>query len=123
MGRNTVRPATDQGSLLDASRRIIGDCVIENGAIVAANSDRPDYPRCVQSYRYVWPRDATYMCVADNWVGIRDFQERFFYWLMDRAEGLRDTGILFQNYYVNGPMRWPGLQIDQNGSLLWALED
>lgn len=117
------RPETNQENLLDASRRIISDCAIENGAIVAANSDRPDYPRRVQSYRYVWPRDASYMCVAANSAGIRDFQERFFHWLMDRAEGLMETGLLFQNYYVNGPMRWPGRQIDQNGSMLWALED
>jgi len=109
--------------LFSMSLEVIRDCVAANGAVVAANSDRPDYPRHVQSYRYVWPRDAAFMCVAARRAGLQDFQEGFFRWLLHRAEGLRDSGLLFQNYYVNGPKRWLGLQIDQNGSILWALED
>ncbi|HRT71682.1 MAG TPA: hypothetical protein P5308_10005, partial [Syntrophales bacterium] len=109
--------------LLGISLDVIRDCVVANGAVVAANSDRPDYPRDVQSYRYVWPRDAAFMCVAARRAGIRDFQEGFFRWLLHRAEGLGESGLLFQNYYVNGPKRWLGLQIDQNGTVLWALDD
>jgi GH15 family glucan-1,4-alpha-glucosidase len=109
--------------LLNMSLDVIRDCVVANGAVVAANSDRPDYPHCVQSYRHVWPRDAAFMCVAAGRAGLRDFQEGFFRWLLHRAEGLRDSGLLFQNYDVNGPKRGLGLQIDQNGSILWALDD
>jgi len=109
--------------LLSMSLDVIRDCVVANGAVVAANSDRPDYPRDVQSYRYVWPRDAAFMCVAARRAGIRDFQEGFFRWLLHRAEGLGESGLLFQNYYVNGPKRWLGLQVDQNGTTLWALDD
>ncbi len=109
--------------LLSMSLDVIRDCVVANGAVVAANSDRPDYPRPVQNYRYVWPRDAAFMCVAARRAGLRDFQEGFFCWLLHRAEGLRNSGLLFQNYHVNGPKRWLGLQIDQNGSILWAIED
>jgi len=74
---------------LSMSLDVIRDCVVANGAVVAANSDRLDYPRDVQSYRYVWPRDAAFMCVAARRAGIRDFQEGFFRWLLHRAEGLR----------------------------------
>jgi glucoamylase len=109
--------------LFNISLDVIRDCVVANGAVVAANSDRPDYPRPVQNYRYVWPRDAAFMCVAAHRAGLRNFQEGFFRWLLHRAEGLRDSGLLFQNYHVNGPKRWLGLQIDQNGSILWAVND
>lgn len=109
--------------LLEMSLDVIRDCVVANGAVVASNSDRTDYPRHVQSYRYVWPRDAAFMCVAANMAGCRYFQDGFFRWLLYRAEGLQESGLLFQNYYVNGPKRWLGLQIDQNGSILWALEN
>ena len=40
-------------ALLEASRRVIKDAVVENGAIVAANTDMKYYPRDVTSYRYV----------------------------------------------------------------------
>ncbi|MBU2055785.1 MAG: hypothetical protein KJ936_04370 [Proteobacteria bacterium] len=112
----------DQG-LVNASLRVIRGCAVQNGAIVAADSDLPDYPRQVQDYRYVWPRDASFMCVAANRAGLRDFQEGFFHWLLSRAEGMRESGLLFQNYHVNGPKRWLALQIDQNGSVLWAIAD
>lgn len=110
-------------SLLKTSLEVIRDCVVANGAVAAANSDRPDYPRNVQSYRYVWPRDAAFMCVAAHRAGLDDFQEAFFRWIFHRAEGLKESGLLFQNYHVNGPKMGLGLQIDQNGSMLWAIED
>src|SRR4030042_154743 len=112
----------DQG-LVNASLRVLRGCAVQNGAIVAADSDLPDCPRQVQDYRYVWPRDASFMCVAANRAGLRDFQEGFFHWLLYRAEGVRESGLLFQNYHVNGPKRWLALQIDQNGSVLWAIAD
>jgi GH15 family glucan-1,4-alpha-glucosidase len=113
----------DHGALLDASLRVIRGCALRNGAIVAAESDLPVYPSQVQDYRYVWPRDASYMCVAANRAGVRDFQEPFFHWLRDRAEGVWESGLLFQNYHVNGPRKGLALQIDQNGSVLWAMDD
>src|SRR4030042_1735191 len=100
----------DQG-LVDAPPRVLRGCAVQNGAIVAADSDLPDYPRQVQDYRYVWPRDASFMCVAANRAGVRDFQEGFFHWLLDRAEGGGEAGLAFQNYHVNGPKRRLALQI------------
>jgi GH15 family glucan-1,4-alpha-glucosidase len=113
----------DHEVLLDASLRVIRECALQNGAVVAANSDLSAYPSHVQDYRCVWPRDAAYMCVAANRAGLRDFQEAFFHWLCNRAEGIWESGLLFQNYQVNGPRKGLALQIDQNGSVLWAMDD
>ena len=107
-------------ALLKKSKEVLLDCCLPNGAIIAANSDRPDYPHTVQSYRYVWPRDAAYICQALDILGCADEQLAFFRWL-PRAEGLMETGLLFQNYYTNGRKRWLALQPDQNGTVLWAL--
>lgn len=104
------------------SLEVIKDCCLVNGAIVAANSDREDYPCDVQNYRYVWPRDAAYICVAADRAGEHSIQENFYRWLINRAEG-SDAGLLYQNYYTNGPKRWLGLQIDQNGSILWSIHE
>ncbi len=111
-----------QDMLLEKSRDVLLDCCLENGAIIAANTDRPDYPHLVQSYRYVWPRDAAYICYALGILGIKEQQAGFFRWL-GRAEGLRENGLLFQNYYTNGRKRWLAFQPDQNGSVLWALHN
>ena len=61
--------AESQERLFKASLEVIRGCALKNGAIVAADSDRPDYPNQVQNYRYVWPRDAAYLCVAANRAG------------------------------------------------------
>jgi len=110
-------------SLLEISKQVILDCCLENGAIVAANADKEYYPNCVQDYRYVWPRDAAFICVAAGMIGISNIQEPFFDWLWNRAEGFRKSKLLFQNYYVNGPKRWLGFQPDNNGSVLWAIHE
>jgi glucoamylase len=109
-------------TLLERSREVLRDCCLANGAIIAANSDRPDYPHQVQNYRYVWPRDAAFICIALEHCGLVDEQLNFFRWLL-RAEDLQEKGLLFQNYYTNGRKRWLALQPDQNGSVLWALSE
>jgi len=101
------------------SKQVLLDCCLENGAIVAANTDRADYPHMVQSYRYVWPRDAAYICHALEILGCTKEQAAYFRWL-SRAEDI-ETGLLFQNYYTNGRKRWISFQPDQNGSILWVL--
>ncbi|MBW2991445.1 hypothetical protein KY348_07130 [Candidatus Woesearchaeota archaeon] len=110
-------------SLLETSKQVTLDCCLENGAIVAANADKEYYPNCVQHYRYVWPRDSAYICVAADMLGINNIQESFFNWLWNRAEGLQKSKLLFQNYYVNGPKRWLAFQPDNNGSVLWAIHE
>jgi len=103
------------------SKEVILDCALENGAIVAANADQSYYPRGASDYHYVWPRDAAYICVAADMVGLNDIQEPFFDWLLERPEDFKKEGLLFQNYSTNGRTRWRGFQPDQAGSVLWAI--
>lgn len=107
--------------MLGRSREVIECCSLQNGAIVASNSDLEVYPESVQSYRYVWPRDASFILVAADILKIKSIHSRFFTWLLRRAEGFNETGILFQNYHANGPKRWVSFQPDQNGSMLWSI--
>ncbi len=106
--------------VLEKSREVLLSCCLKNGAIVAADSDSIDYPKESYYYRYVWPRDASYICVALDILGEKDAQKRFFRWVMERAEDTA-SGLLFQNYYPNGLKRWLAFQPDQNGSVLWAI--
>jgi glucoamylase len=132
--------------LIRFSREVIEDSSLENGAVVAANSDKAVYPLDVQDYRYVWVRDASYICMSADVLGLRDIPERFFDWCLNRAEGFRDTGFFQNAYSVNGAVagtliapsdvRVPRkakdsymslvhhgtqFQPDQNGSLLIAI--
>ena len=94
------KPETNK--LIQVSTDVIKDCSLENGAIVAANSDKSIYPSAVQDYRYVWIRDASYICIAADILGLRDIPERFFDWCLHRAEGFRETGLFHNAYNVNG---------------------
>lgn len=107
--------------IIKKSREIINDCCLNNGAIIAANSDNIFYPKEVQDYRYVWSRDASFILVAADILKMKGIHKKFFSWLINRAEDFNESGILYQNYYTNGPKRWLALQPDQNGTLLWAI--
>jgi hypothetical protein len=50
--------------LVEVSRRVISDCALENGAIVAANCFKECFPKEAKDYMYVWPRDASFTCVS-----------------------------------------------------------
>ena len=88
--------------LIKISEKVIADGSLENGAIVAANSDRAIYPPDVQDYRYVWVRDAAYVCMAADLLNLKDIPERFFDWCLNRAEGFKQTGLFCNAYNVNG---------------------
>lgn len=88
--------------LIEVSKEVIADGSLENGAIVAANSDKTIYPATTQDYRYVWVRDAAYVCMAADLLGLRDIPERFFDWCLDRAEDFRENGFFSNAYNVNG---------------------
>src|SRR5512136_1425978 len=88
--------------LIKVSEEVIADGSLENGAIVAANSDKASYPSSVQDYRYVWVRDAAYVCLAADLLGLKDIPEKFFDWCLSRAEGFRQTHLFYNAYHVNG---------------------
>jgi GH15 family glucan-1,4-alpha-glucosidase len=105
--------------ILESSKKVIKDCSLENGAIVAANSSKGYFPKEAKDYRYVWVRDASFACVAADILGI-DIQEKFFDWCV-RAEGFQNTGVFYEKYFVNGLKALKRFQPDQTGSLLWAI--
>jgi glucoamylase len=105
---------------LEASKQVIKDCSLENGAIVAANCFKDYFPKEAKYYTYVWPRDASFTCVAADILGI-DIQEKFFDWCITRAEGFQDTGLFYEKYFVNGSKAATRFQPDQTGSILWAV--
>ncbi|MHC4207017.1 MAG: glycoside hydrolase family 15 protein [Planctomycetota bacterium] len=88
--------------LIQLSKEVIEDGSLENGAIIAANSDKTIYPATSQDYRYVWIRDAAYVCMAADLLMLRDIPERFFNWCLNRAEDFKETDFFSNAYNVNG---------------------
>ena len=108
-------------NVIQASKRVFKDVSLPVGAIIAANTDLPYYPKRAANYHFVWPRDAAFVCVAAQKVGVNDIQEKFFLWLEDRPEGFKKESLLYQNYAPNGKKHYHGFQPDQAGTCLWAL--
>ncbi len=102
-------------NLIETSKSVIMDCCLENGAIVAANSAKPYYSKDVMNYSYVWPRDAFFTCMAADILGMKDVQENYFSWLMERAEGWKQTGLFYEKYELNGLQALHRFQPDQTG--------
>jgi glucoamylase len=92
----------DIKKFIKISENVITNGSLENGAIVAADSDKAIYPSSVQNYRYVWVRDAAYVCMAADLLKLKDIPERFFDWCLHRAEDFRQTGLFSNAYNVNG---------------------
>jgi glucoamylase len=133
-------------TFIQISRNVIQQSCLENGAIIAADSDKLIYPSTTQDYRYVWVRDASYICISADLLGLKEIPERFFNWCLNRAEGFKNTGLFYNAYSVNGTITGTlihsadlkppqkvrnryiyithhGIQFqpDQNGSLLIAI--
>lgn len=111
-------------TLLRSSREIIRDAALENGAIVAANTDKSYYPREAANYRYVWPRDACFTATAAEKLDLH-IAERLFRWLKEKPEDFQKDRLLFSNYSTNGRIGSMGrmFQPDQMGTVLWAIHD
>lgn len=115
-------PTTKIKHILDISREVIRDSALENGAIVAANSDKPYFPKHASDYRFVWPRDASFACVAAEYLQL-PIQEPFFRWVDTRPEDFLEDELLYSNYSTNGRIATMGkvFMADQTGALLWAI--
>ena len=107
--------------LMETSTRVILSCALQNGAIVAANCSKEYFPKEAAHYTYVWPRDASFACVAADILGIKNIQEKFFDWCMSRAEGFQKNGLFYEKYFVNGPKAATRFQPDQTGTMLWTI--
>jgi GH15 family glucan-1,4-alpha-glucosidase len=109
-------------NLINLSKKVIFDCALENGAIVAANTDKEYTPREASNYRWVWPRDAAFISVAADLLDLK-IQEKFFRWLEFRPQDFKKDKLLYTNYSTNGRIGSMGkiAQIDQGGTILWAI--
>lgn len=110
--------------LLRESRKVLNTLQLDNGAIVAADTDHPAYPRLGNNYRYVWGRDAAYMIYAAELLNMKQYGEKFCHWLLTRAEEFNKKGAIYQRYATNGAIDIHSgrqFQPDQMGSLLWVL--
>ena len=108
-------------NMILVSKKIIKDSLLDNGAIVAANTTKEYYPATAKNYFYVWPRDASYTCIAADICGLKEVPEKFFNWCFKRAEGFKETGLFYEKYYVNGLKALGRFQPDQTGTLLYAI--
>lgn len=108
--------------LIEISKQVIRDCALENGAIVAANTDKAYTPREAANYRAVWPRDASFVCMAAQILDL-PIQKPFFQWLYARPEDFKKDQLLYANYSTNGRLGSLGHQFepDQMGAVLWAI--
>ncbi len=108
--------------LIKTSREVLADVVLENGAIVAANSDKLYYPREASNYRFVWPRDASFVCIAAKYLDL-PIQEKFLEWLRTKPEDFKKDKLLYANYSTNGRIASMGAQFepDQMGTVLWMI--
>ncbi|MDY6968095.1 MAG: glycoside hydrolase family 15 protein [Spirochaetota bacterium] len=107
--------------LIEISKKIIIDCCLENGAIVAANPTKNYYPKEAKNYFYVWPRDASFVVMAAEMLKMDNIIEHFIEWVRERAEGWNETGLLYEKYTPNGLLALNRFQPDQTGSLLFAV--
>ena len=135
--------------LVKISKEVFKNCSLPNGAIIAADVSNPLYPKDVKWYGFVWPRDAAFVVVAADLLGMKKIGTKFFEWVWKNADGIKDTGlVLAQQYFPNGIFGFKHdivkikpefknylkilekkrkficyqFQPDQIGSLLWALE-
>jgi len=118
--RLALKAQIDQ--LIKTSREVVKDCALENGAIVAVNIDKSYVHREAANYRWVWPRDAAFVCVAADILKI-PIQKPFFQWLEEYPQDFARRGILYANYATNGRIGSMGttFQPDQSGAVLWAV--
>lgn len=105
----------------DTSLRVITDCCLENGGIVAANSTKEYYTKDAKNYFYVWPRDAAFACIALDVTGHSIYQPNFFNWCFNNAEGFSNTGLFYEKYDPNGLKVNANFQPDQTATFLLAV--
>lgn len=106
-------------NIMMASKTVIRDCTMKNGAIIAANPKHASYPKDAKNYGYVWVRDASFMLLAAQHLDL-DIHQKFFDWCT-KAEGWKKTGLFYKNYTINGKKYEKELQIDQSGMILYAI--
>ncbi len=115
--------------LWNSSGEVLKDCALENGAILAANTCRQDYPAAAESYYFSWGRDAAFQIYAAHRLDLpqaADIRDAYLDWLLERCQGFSASGLIIKRYSPNGPLdRRYGTeyQPDQAAALLWAISE
>ena len=115
--------------MLQESANVLYDAAQPNGAIVAANSLREDYPSEAENYSFVWARDNAFQLKGAKELNMPEapaIRGRYLDWLLTRAQGFAETGLIIKRYNPNGTLdsRYgTQYQPDQAGALLWALAE
>ncbi len=102
--------------LFEASAKVMGALFDDRYGSIIASPIGPDMP----DYRYVWPRDGTYVAVALDLLGKHE-GPRAFYEHLFGLNGIRTDGRLEQRYrsdWTKAPTF--GVQVDQMGTVLWG---
>ncbi|MFH0853509.1 MAG: glycoside hydrolase family 15 protein [bacterium] len=110
-------------SLVKSSQRVLSDCALSNGAIVAANTGTACHPREAADYCCVWPRDAAFVIAAAPLIDL-SIARPFFQWLDECPEDFKKEGLLYANYTPNGRLGSlkKMFEPDQAGTVLWAID-
>lgn len=85
---------------ISVTKQVLKDCTLENGAIISGHSGDPEYPKYAPNYMFVWPRDAAYVTIALNILGMKEKTEKFFRWCQSKA--MDSNGMFWQHYTPNG---------------------
>lgn len=101
------------------TKKVFEDCVFPGGAIVAANSFQPYFPKEAKNYKFVWPRDGAFISHAADILKM-NISDNFYNWCM-KAEAWEQKGVFFEKYYISGKQAASNFQPDQTGALLWSV--
>ncbi len=88
---------------------------------MASNSTKKNFPNAAKNYFYIWPRDASYACIAADILELDNIQKSFFNWCLNHTEGLKTNGLFYEKYYPNGLKASSRFQPDQSGTVLFAV--
>ena len=104
--------------LVKTTGNVFKDSIFPGGAIVAANSFQSYFPKQAKNYKFVWPRDGSFICYASEIIDM-NISDNFFNWCM-KAEGWEQKGLYYEKYFISGKQAESNFQPDQTGTLLWA---
>ncbi|HEU5425162.1 MAG TPA: hypothetical protein VFU72_16590 [Nitrolancea sp.] len=111
----------DVARVATSSLKVFDACLLPNGCLVAAPSHHPAYPARARGALFCWPgRELGFAITGMEALG-QAVRQPLLSWLWDRADSFQETGLLFEDYHVNGIRRGREWQPDQAGTLLWAL--
>lgn len=107
--------------LATASQGVFDSCLLPNGCLVVAPAHHPAYPSQARGDLFCYPGREVGFAIAGMEALGRAVRQPLLRWIWERADGFQDSGILFEDYQVNGVRRGREWQPDQAGTLLWAL--